>query len=74
MTLDQSAEQRLEPLVIDGVFVNLVLLIAAANNMIEPIGKVREGVGPVLYGLCSCIIIGGRSFDESGPRCVPGLI
>ena len=44
MTLDHLAEQRLEPLVIGVVFVNLLSLIAAANNMIEPApGKCTRG-------------------------------
>ena len=47
MTLDHLAEQRLEPLVIGVVFVNLLSLIAAANNMIELHREsAREGVGP----------------------------
>ena len=41
MTLDHLAKQRLEPLVIGVVFVNLLSLIAAANNMIERTGKVH---------------------------------
>lgn len=43
MRLDHLAEQCLEPLVIGGVFVNLLSLIAAANNMIERTGKVHAG-------------------------------
>ena len=41
MALDHLAEQCLEPLIIRVVFVNLLPLIAAADDMIERTGKVH---------------------------------
>src|SRR4029077_19733355 len=47
MALDHLAEQCLEPLIIRVVFVNLLPLIAAADDMIERTGKVHARTCPV---------------------------